>query len=224
MIRLKVNKIVYIFQQRKRRERDLTILTVKITLMTSSVKWIIVNRTFSNTEEIIPSHAAEGMMERMVILHDMVAEIGKNLLRNGLNRLRRNDIVETAMIEHHRDFYLTGQVGLKFDQVQGRGEKDQLPDGQGVPAGINGRHESAITGSDQDQIGFVLQQVIQFVHAPIHGADKILEDHVGIFTPEKFALCTMACAFKAVDKYPCQEHGDHLCVENGRSDIAFPLL
>jgi hypothetical protein len=182
------------------------------------------NRTFSSTEKLIPCHIAESKMERMIIIHDMVAEIDKNLSCNGLNRLRRNDIVETAMIDHHRDFYPAGQIGLEFNQVQGRGEKDQFPDGQGVPAGIDGRHESPITGSDQGQIDFVLQQAIQFVHAPIQGADKILEDHVGIFTPEKFAFCTMTCAFKAVDKYPCQGHGDHLCVENGRSDIAFPLL
>jgi hypothetical protein len=208
----------------KKKEKNLTILSVKITLMTSSVKRIIVNRTFSNTEKIIPSHAAEGMMERMIIIRDMVAEIDKNLSRNGLNRLRRNDVVETAMIERHRDFYPAGHIGLEFNQVQGRGEKDQLSDGQGVPAGIDGRHESAITGSDQDEIGFVLQKAIQFVHAPIQGADKILEDHVGIVTPEKFAFCTTACAFKAVDKYPCRGHGDHLCVENGRPGIAFPLL
>jgi hypothetical protein len=223
MIHRKVNKIGNIFNNEKERKK-LNNPAYKDNIDDVIRQMDNVNRTFSSTEKLIPCHIAEGKMERMIIIHDMVAEIDKNLSCNGLNRLRRNDIVETAMIEYHRAFYLAGQIGLEFNQVQSRGEKNQFPDGQGVPAGIDSRHESAITGSDQDQSGFVLQQAIQFVHAPIQGADKILEDHVGIFTPEKFAFCTMACAFKAVDKYPCQGHGDHLCVENGRSDIAFPLL
>jgi hypothetical protein len=177
-----------------------------------------------NMEQVVPCHIAEGMMERMIIVHGMIVEVAENLPRNDLYCLRRDDIVEKAMIEHHGDVNATGQVGLKVSQVQGGGQKNQLPDCSGGPAGIDGGHQSAVTGSDQDQIGLVLKEVIQSVHPLVQRAGKVLKDHVGKFIPEKFAFCTMACAFKAVDKYPCQGHGDHLCVENGRPGTAFPLL
>jgi hypothetical protein len=187
-------------------------------------QWIIAKRTFSKAEKLIPCHIAEGVMERMIIIHGPVVKIAENLPRNGLNGLRRDDIIETTMIEHHGDFNPMGQIGLKLDQIQGRGEKDQFSDGPRVLTGINNRHEPAITGSDQDQTGFVLQEAIQFIHAPIQRAEKILEDHAGIFIPEEFPFCAVACAFKSVDKYAFQGHGDQLCIKNDRSGIAFPLI
>jgi hypothetical protein len=184
---------------------------------------IITKRTFSKAEKLVPCHAAEGMMERMIIIHGMVVEIAENLPRNDLYSLWWNDIVETAMIEHHGDVNATGQIGLKGSQVQGGGQKNQLPDCFGVPAGIDGCHQSAVTGPDQDQIGLVLKEAIQSVYPLVQRARKVLKDHVGKFIPEKFAFCTMACAFKAVNEDASRGHDRHLCIENDRPAIAFPL-
>jgi hypothetical protein len=65
--------------------------------------------------------------------------------------------------------------------------------------------------------------VIQSVHPLVQRAGKVLKDHVGKFIPEKFAFCTMACAFKAVNKDARQGHDRHLCIENDRPAIAFRL-
>jgi hypothetical protein len=127
------------------------------------------------------------------------------------------------MIKHDGDVNARGQVGFKVSQIQGGGQKNQLPDCSGGPAGINGGHESSVTGSDQDEIDLAIKEAIQPVHPLVQRADKILEDHVGIFIPEKFAFCAMACAFKSVDKYACRRHDRHLCIENDRPAIAFSL-
>jgi hypothetical protein len=153
----------------------------------------------------------------------MIVKIAENLPCYDLHRLRRDDIVEKTMIEHNGDVNMRGQAGLKISQVQGRGQKNQFPDRSRVPAGIDGGHESAVTGSDQDEISFAIKEAIQPVHPLVQRAGKVLKDHVGKFIPEKFAFCPMACAFKAVNKDACRGHDCHLCLENDRAVIAFPL-
>jgi hypothetical protein len=191
----------------------------------SGRQWSIaaVQKPFSNMEQVVPSHAAEGMMERMIIVHGMIVKIAENLPRNDLNSLRRDDIVGSTMIEHDGDVNARGQVGLKVSQIKGGGQQNQLPDCSGVPAGIDGGHESSVAGSDQDQIGPARKDAIQSVHSLVQRAGKVLKDHIGKFIPEKFAFCTTACAFKAVNKDACRGHDRHLCIENGRPAIAFPL-
>jgi hypothetical protein len=176
-------------------------------------QWIIDKRTHSDAEKLVPVHLAEGMMERMIILHGMIVEMAENHPRNGLNRLRWNDIVEKAMIEHDGDVNAKGQIGLKVSQIQGGGQKNQFPDCSGVPAGVDSRHESAVTGPDEDQIGLVLKEAIQSVHPPIERTGKVLKDHVWEFIPEKFAFCTTTCALKAVNKDTCRRHDCHLSAD-----------
>ena len=48
---------------------------------------------------------------------------------------------------------------------------------------------------------------VQFGHPLIKGAEVILDDHVGISSPEKYPLRSLTRTFESVDEYPCQSHG-----------------
>jgi hypothetical protein len=167
----------------------------------------------SGAEKFIPVHPAEGMMERMIVLHGMVVKPAEYFPRNDHYGIRRDDIVEKAMVEYHGNLNPRSQKGFKFNQIQGRGQKDQLSESCGIPAGINGSHESAVTGSDQDQIRFVPEKVIQFIHPSIERTGKVLQEHVGISAPEKFSFCPAACAFQPMDKNARQNHDGRLCIK-----------
>ena len=140
-----------------------------------------------------------------------------------MNSLRWYHIIITAMIEHDRNPQGAVQVRFKFGQVQCRCEKDQSFHVLFIFAGVNRRHQTAITGPDQNQICLVAKNVIEFIHSPLQRAGKILQDHPRIFFPEKFTFRAITGTFETMDENSRCLHGLVLFIESGWLCSAFPL-
>ena len=149
----------------------------------------------------------------MVVVHPAVVEAGENLQGDGPYGVGGDDVVPRTVVQRDGDRQTAAATGGEGLQIEGRRQQDEPADGRLVFAGIQGGHQSAVTGADQDEIRPVREQRPQFRHPFVQVPEEVLDDHVGIAGAEVNPLGALARALQSVDenagRHPSKSFLDH---------------
>ena len=145
----------------------------------------------------------------MVVVHPAVVEAGEDLLGDGLDGVGGDDVVPGTVVQRDGDRQTAAATGGEGRQIEGRRQQDEPTDGRLVLAGIQGGHQSAVTGANQDEIRPVSEQRPQLRHPFVQVSEEVLDDHVGIAGAEINPLGALARALQSVD-----ENADRHCSES----------
>ncbi len=139
-------------------------------------------------------------MKIVVILDDVVVEVGEESIRDATGRFGGNDLVEPAVVQGNGNLQGLAAVA-EITMAESRSEKNQAAYACLVSAREERCHEPAVTGADEDQISLAGEIFFEFGHPLFQGARIIFHEHARVPLPEEGALRTPAAAVQAVNEY-----------------------
>jgi hypothetical protein len=106
------------------------------------------------TQELVPGQVREESAQGVVVIDQAVVKLAKGRSGDCPDPVGIDYIVESSMVQNHRDCEACGSVRIEFRQVQGPGQEDEFLHTFRVSAGEQGGHEAPIARTHEKQGSF----------------------------------------------------------------------